>query len=413
MPAYRRYLTAWVFATIGTFMSQTAMGWLVLVLTNSPALLGLATAAYWAPSLFLAAVAGVLADRVDRRRLLVLTNSSAAVFALVLALLTSLGLVEYWHVLVLSLLLGLAFTIQQPAAQAVVSTIVPREALGNAIALNAAQFNLLRVIAPTFAGLLIAAGALALGFWVNAAALGIVAFLIAGVAIPSTRLADRAQAAMWTDLREGVRYVTGNRSLATVVLLPAVPALLVLNYYTFIPIYARDILATGPEGIGLLTGAVGFGALAGSLSLAWLRPSGGSGRLIVGSMVIVGLSLATFAVSRSLPVSMLALLLIGAFQVQFYSTTNVMIQVLVPARLRGRVLSLYLLTSIGLIPIASLAGGAIAEVAGVEAVLAAGGLLSVAIALTVAVFERDIIRLRASQVPSDSTSEAGAPAGDP
>jgi MFS family permease len=191
--------------------------------------------------------------------------------------------------------------------------------------------------------------------------------------------------------------------LATIVLLPAVPALLVLNYNTFIPIYARDILATGPEGIGLLTGAVGLGALAGSLSLAWLRPSGGSGRLIVGSMLIVGISLTTFAVSRSLAISMATLLLIGAFQVQFYSTTNVLIQVLVPARLRGRVLSLYLLTSIGLIPIASLAGGALAEVLGVEAVLAAGGVLTVGIAIVVALVEGEVLRLRASMasVPAD------------
>jgi len=255
------------------------------------------------------------------------------------------------------------------------------------------------MIAPGLAGIFIAADALDLGFWMHAGAFAVVAALLAGIHIPSTRLADRAQAALWTDLRDGVRHVASNRALATIVLLPAVPALLVLNYNTFIPIYARDILATGPEGIGLLTGAVGLGALAGSLSLAWLRPSGGSGRLIVGSMLIVGVSLTTFAVSRSLPVSMAALLLIGAFQVQFYATTNVLIQVLVPARLRGRVLSLYLLTAIGLIPIASLGGGAAAEIVGVEAVLAVGGILTVAIALAVAVLERELIRLKAVAVP--------------
>jgi sugar phosphate permease len=142
------------------------------------------------------------------------------------------------------------------------------------------------------------------------------------------------------------------------------------------------------------------------LSLATLRPSGGSGRLIVGAMAIVGVSLATFAVSRSLPLSMLALTLIGTFQVQFYSTTNTMIQVLVPARLRGRVLSLYTLTSIGLIPVANLAGGALAETIGVETVLAAGGILTVLIAVAVAVLEPDILRLRAAHI---STREAGDP----
>ena len=166
-----------------------------------------------------------------------------------------------------------------------------------------------------------------------------------------------------------------NRVLATIVLLPAVPALFVLNYLTFIPIYARDILgdrAGGPRAAHRARS--GSGPLVGALSLAALRPSGGSGRLVLGGLGIVGVALTTFAVSRSLPLSMLALALIGTFQVSFYSTTNTLIQVLVPARLRGRVLSLYLLTSIGLIPIAQPRRRARSpSTLGVEVVLAAGG----------------------------------------
>ena len=386
-------------------MGQTAQGWLVLILTNSPALLGLAGTAAGLPTLFLALFAGVLADRTDRRRLLVVTNIVGALVAATLALLTTLDVVEYWHVILLAFLGGLTFTIQQPANQAVVSTIVEPKALGNAIALNAAQFNSLRIVAPTLAGLFIAAGALELGFWVQAAGFAIVAFIIARLPIPSTHDADRAQAALWTDLADGVRFVRSNRVLATIILLPAVPALLVLNYITFLPVYARDILGIGPAGIGLLTGAIGVGALFGSLSLAALRPSGGSGRLILGALAMIGISLATFAVSRSLPISMAALLVIGAFQPQYYATTNYLIQVLVPARLRGRVLSLYLLTSIGLIPIANLVGGAIAESIGVEAVLGAGGILTVAIVALVATFEREVVRLRGTQIASTPRTE--------
>jgi MFS family permease len=386
-------------------MGQTTQGWLVLVLTNSPALLGLAGTATGLPTLFLAVFAGVLADRVDRRRLLVATNLVGALIAFTLALLTTLGVVEYWHVLVLAFLGGLTFTIQQPANQAVVSTIVERKSLGNAVALNAAQYNSLRIVAPALAGIFIAAGALQLGFWVQAGGFAMVALIIARLPIPTTREADRVQAALWTDLADGVRFVRANRVLATVVLLPAVPALLVLNYLTFLPVYARDILEVGPAGIGLLTGAIGVGALSGSLSLAAFRPSGGSGRLIVGAMTVVGLSLATFAVSRSLPLSMAALLLIGAFQVQFYSTTNVMIQVLVPARLRGRVLSLYLLTSIGFIPVANLVGGAIAEVVGVDMVLAAGGVLTIGVAGLVALLQPEVLRLRAAHFSMQEATE--------
>jgi MFS family permease len=406
-PVFRRYLLAGSLLTIGGFMMQTAQGWLVLLLTNSPALLGLAGAVTGLPTLVLAPLAGVLADRLDRRRLLIITNTSGALIGLTLAILTSTGLVAYWHILVLAFLGGLVFTVQLPAAQSVVSTIVPRAAIGNAVALNSAQYNFLRILAPAAAGLFIAAGILQLGFWVNAAALAIAAYITSTLVIPSTRSADRAQAALWHDLRDGVRYVLANRLLTVVVLLPAVPALFVLSYLTFIPLYARDILGTGAAGIGFLTGSIGVGALIGALSLATLRPSGGSGRLILGAMVIVGCALTTFAVSRSLPLSMLALLLIGMFQVQFYSTTNVLIQVLVPARLRGRILSLYTLTSIGLLPVANLVGGALAETIGVETVLAAGGILTVTVAIATAVLEPAMLRLRATHVQPHADDAVG------
>jgi MFS family permease len=387
-------------ATVGGFMQQTSQGWLVLVLTNSPALLGLAGAVAGLPTLFLAIVAGVLADRLDRRRLLMVTNGAGALFAFTLAVLTTTGTVQYWHVLVLAFLAGLALTVQMPASQAVVSTIVDRRSIGNAVALNSAQYNLTRIVAPALAGVFIAAGSLALGFWVNAVALALVVVLIAGLTIPSPHTADRVQAALWLDLQAGVRYVAANRVLAIVVLLPAVPALFVLNYLTFIPVYARDILGTGALGLGLLTGSIGIGALVGALSLATRRPSGGSGRLMLGGLGIVGASLTVFALSRSLPLSMTALALQGAFQVAYYSTTNTLIQVLVPARLRGRVLSLYVLTSIGLIPVANLVGGAIAQVLGVPVVLAAGGLFTIACVALVALGQPSVARLRAAHLSS-------------
>ena len=395
---YRRFLLSSMIATVGGFMQQTSQGWLVLELTNSPALLGLAGAVAGLPTLFLAIVAGVLADRLDRRRLLMLTNGASGLCALALAILTTLGIVQYWQVLVFAFLSGVALTVQMPASQAVVSTVVDRKLIGNAVALNSAQYNLTRIVAPALAGLFIAAGSLALGFWVNAVALGIVVVLIAGLTIPSPHTADRVQAALWRDLQDGVRYVAANRVLATVVLLPAIPALFVLNYLTFIPFYARDILQTGAAGLGLLTGSIGVGALVGALSLASMRPSGGSGRLMLGGLGIVGASLTIFALSRSLPLSMAALALQGAFQVAYYSTTNTLIQVLVPARLRGRVLSLYVLTSIGLIPVANLVGGAFAEVVGVPIVLAAGGILTIAVVAALALLQPSVARLRAAHL---------------
>lgn len=404
-PLYRRYLLAGMFGTVAAFMLQTAQGWLVLVLTNSPALLGLAGAVAGVPALVLAVFAGVVADRVDRRRLLIATNSGSAVLGLILAVLTTLGVVQYWHVLVLAFLMGVTFAFQMPASQALVSSIVDRSAIGNAVALNSAQYNLLRILAPGVAGLFIAAGSLALGFWVYVIALVVVVVLLYGLHVPETRSQVRVQTALWLDLKDGLRYVMADRVLGILVLLPAVPALLVLNYLTFIPVYARDILATGPAGLGLLTGGIGVGALAGALTLASRRPSGGSGRLVLGALGIVGVALMVFALSRSLPVSMLALAFMGMFQVAYYSTTNTLIQILVPPRLRGRVLSLYFLTSIGVIPIANIVGGAIAESLGVEVVLAAGGLLTVLIVVAVALLEPRVGRLRAAHLSASEASD--------
>jgi MFS family permease len=390
-----------MFGTVGGFMQATSQGWLVLVLTNSPALLGLAGAAAGAPTLLIAVFAGVLADRLDRRRLLVATNLAGAACAATLAVLTTIGTVEFWHVVALAFLAGVALTVQMPASQAVVSSIVDRTSIGNAVALNSAQYNLGRIVAPAAAGILIAEGGIALGFWVNAVALGVVALLLAGLAIPQPRELDRVQAALWRDLQDGIRYVAADRVLVILVLLPAVPALFVLSYITFIPVYARDILDTGPIGLGLLTGSVGVGALGGAVSLATLRPSGGSGRLMLAGLAVAGASLVTFAVSRFVPLSMLALAVLGLCQVMYYSTTNTLIQVLVPARLRGRVLSLYVLTSIGLIPVANLVGGAVAGAVGVPAVLAFGGAVTLASAAGVALAEPRVAGLRAAALVLD------------
>jgi MFS family permease len=386
-------------ATLGAFMQATAQGWLVLQLTNSPALLGLVGAVSGLPTLLLAVVAGVMADRLDRRLILAIGYWVGAILAVVLGALTSLGIVEYWQVVAIALLGGVVVTIQMPAGQAIVSSIADRALLGSAIALNSAQYNLARIIGPSIAGIAIAAGGLALSFWGNAATLVIAGIIIARLPIPAQRPTDRTAAALWGDLRDGVRYAAADRVVATLVVLAAVPALFVLSYLTFLPVVARDVLTAGAPGLGLLTGSIGVGALAGALLMASRRPSGGSGRLVLAGLGSVGLSLLVFAESRFLPLSMLALAALGASQVAYYSSTNTLIQVRVPPRLRGRIHSLYVLTSIGLLPVGNLAMGAIAEVTGVPVVLAGGALVTIAAAGAVAVGRPTLRRL-----------EAGAPA---
>lgn len=392
-------------------MQATSQGWLVLQLTNSPGLLGLVGAIAGLPTLFLAVVAGVLADRLDRRRLLAWSYAAAALLSGTLTVLTVTGTVQYWHVAVIAFAGGVLLTVQMPASQAIVSTVVDRTALGGAIALNSAQYNLMRIVGPSIAGLAIAAGGLALGFWVNTVALGVVAAIFIRLPLPPTRTLGRLQAALWGDLRDGVRHVTADPILSALVLLAAAPALFILSYLTFLPVYARDILAIGAPGLGLLTGSIGIGALAGALLMASRRPGGGSGRLLLAGLVAMSLSLTTFALSRFVPLTCVALAVLGASQVAYYSTTNTLLQTRVPARLRGRVHSLYVLTSIGLLPLGNLVAGAIAERLTVPPVLAAGGVATLAITILAAVLRPELAWLRPGGAgqPSPAEPAAGSP----
>jgi MFS family permease len=394
-PIYRRFILAAFIGTLGGWMQTTAQGWLVLELTDSPALLGVTSAVQSAPVLFFSMVAGVLADRVDLRRLLVATQASGALLAGALAVLTSTGVVQFWHVVVIAGLAGSAQAFGMPAYQAVVSTIVDRSAIGNAIALNSAQFNLGRIVGPSVAGFAIAVGGLALAFWANALSFVVVAVVIALLPIRSPSTLARVEASLWSNLMDGIDYLRRTPIIRVLVLLAAVPALFVLNYLVLMPVYARDILGIGARGLGVLTAAVGVGALSGALAVAVLRPAGGDGRLVLAGLTVASTALIAFAVSRWLALSLVALAVLGAAQVAYYATTNTLIQVLVPARLRGRVVSLYILTSLGVIPIGSLLAGLVAQRFGATVALAGGGALTLVAVVAVAIAVPRLSALRA------------------
>jgi MFS family permease len=379
-------------------MQTTALGWLVLDLTESPALLGLTSAVGMSPNLVLALVAGVLADRVDRLRLLVATQAAGGLLAATLAILVTTSLVEFWHVLVIALLAGCASALGLPAFQAIVSTLVDRSAIGNAVALNSAQFNLGRIIGPTAAGAAIAAGGLALAFWANALAFFVVVLVLLSIRLRSPAAMVRAEAGLWANLIDGIDLVRRDRTVRTLVLLAGVPALFILNYLVLMPVYARDILDVGASGLGLLTAAVGVGALAGALTVAVLRPGGGSGLLALAGLTASSVAVIVFALSRWLPLSLVALAALGAAQVAYFATTNTLLQVLVPARLRGRVMSLYMLTSLGVTPFGSLLAGLVAERFGPTVALASGGVLTIVIVGAVVVAVPEIVRVRAESV---------------
>lgn len=400
-PVYRRFLGTAFLGNVGVWMQVTAQGWLVLGLTDSAAALGVASAAGIAPVLALSLLGGVLADRVDRRRILMSAQFAAAAFAAVLAVLTTTGRVEYWQVLVLAVLTGSATALSMPAFQAIVSTLVPRAVLGNAIALNAAQFNLSRIIGPVAAGAAIAAGGLAVAFWINAAMLVVVGVVVSRLPLADAAGAGRAQASLWSNLVDGLRYVRGQPTVAVLLALAAVPGLFMLNYLALLPVMARDVLGLGAGGLGVLTAAIGVGALTGSLTVAIVRPSGGSGRLLVLGLAVASVALIGYGSSTSVPLSLALLAVLGAAQVAYYATTNTLLQILVPGRLRGRVLSLYILTSFGAIPIGNLAAGALAEGFGAPLALAGGGVLTLLVLALIVAAYPPLRHLRVTR-PADS-----------
>ena len=393
--------------SVGSWMQATAQGWLVLELTNSPAAMGLVSALQSLPILALSAFAGVFADRVDRRRLLTRTQLAAACVALTLAVLTTTGKIEFWHVAVLAVLAGTVTSIQTPAYQAIVASLVDRSAIGSAVALNSAQFNLSRIIGPAIAGVAIAAGGLGLAFWGNTFALLLVVAILATLKLAPHSALDRGDASVWANLMDGVRYVRSRRVIAALVLLAGVPALFLLNYLVLLPLFARDVLQIGAAGLGLLSGSIGVGALAGALVLAVLRPSGGSGRMLLGALLVGSAAEVVFAASRIVPLSVVALAVLGACQVLYYATTNTLLQILVPARLRGRVMSLYILTSWGLVPLGTLLAGVVAERSSPTLALMAGGLITMAAVVAVALAVPELRRIGAGASASIEPSAVG------
>ena len=366
-------------------MQTTAQGWLVLRLTDSPAALGLTYFATLSPTLFLSLYAGVLADQVDRRRLLLATQVAVAVSAATLALLVTTGAVAFWHILLVAVVAGTAQALGMPAMQALVPMLVERRILGSAIALTSAQFNLSRILGPAAAGLLVASVGEGASFWLNAAAVAVLVYVLRTIRVPRSEGIDRAEAGLWSNLLDAFRYVRRQRVLSALIVLAAPPAFFVLPYLALMPLYARDILGIGAAGLGLLTGSVGVGALCGAIAVALFRPEGGSGRVLVVGLLATAVAVATFGVSGNVWLSCAALAVLGAASTTYYTSTQTLVQLLAPPRLRGRILSIQTLMQIGLLPVGSLLAGAVATVIGAPATFLGGGLLTiVALAATLA-----------------------------
>jgi MFS family permease len=357
--AYRQFLLASLAGSMGGWIAGTAQGWLVLDLTGSSAALGWTSAAGGVSFLLLLPIAGVLADRIETRGLIIWTRIVVAVCAAVLALLVSTGVVTVTHIIILALISGCAYALATPALQAMIGSLVRPNEVGAAVGLNSAQFNLARVVGPPIAGLAVAAGHIALAFW--GSAVGALVALVAFRRLPIVHRRRDAHGPLLHSMREGVQWLRARPELFALVILTGAPALLTLNYLVLLPVFARDELGVGPAGLGLLASGAGLGAFSGAMIVSIGHPSGGSGRFMLGALSVMTVAVLVFSLSSSFALSLAALGVVGGAQVAYYATANALLQTQVPTPVLGRVLSLYAFVSQGLIPIGSILIGQLAD----------------------------------------------------
>lgn len=361
-----------VISNIGTWMQMVAQGYLVYQLTHSPFALGLVGFVRAVPIFTFSLFAGVVADRVDRRILLIVTQSLAGIFALILGILTSSGVVTVWMIMILSFCSAAVASFDNPTRQALVPDIVGKEYIANAVALQSAAFNGTGVLGPSLAGLALGFIGTAACFYINA--VSFLAVIIALFMMSSVPHRSQRKQSMLQNLREGFRYVRGNRVVAALLLQICLVGLLGRPYTQLMPAMQRDVLHVGASGLGMLLAFSSIGALIGALAIASLSNFQHRGVLLVVSIGIFGAALIGFAVSRSFPLSLGILVFVGGAATMSMSTTNMLIQMRVPAEFRGRIMSMYTMIAMGSMPLGSMILGTVASFISVPTTLLIGGI---------------------------------------
>ncbi len=371
----------------GTWMQSTAQGWLVYSITKSPFYLGLVATASSLPVLLFTLIGGVVADRLMKRKLLVITQTLSMLPALSLAVLIDLKLVTVWQIMLFATLLGTVNAFDVPARQSFLVEMVQKGRLLNAIALNSAAFNGARIIGPFFAGLTIASIGVAACFYVNA-----VSFLAAIAALLMIRTKSEAGKGLFLkpsadadssgrlsvlirDLREGLSFVRGEKNIFRILLLVATFSLFGIPFVTLLPVFAEDILKVGPKGLGILAGASGVGALIAAVFIAFKGEIEKKGRLMTAAGLIFCAALLSFSLSKDYPASIMILVLAGWGMVSFLAVANSFIQLSTPDLLRGRVMSFYAFVFLGIAPVGNALMGSIAHVVGTDRTVSIGSFL--------------------------------------
>ena len=397
---YRLYFIGQLISVSGTWMQTMAQDWLVLRLTDRAVPLGIATALQFGPLLLLGAWGGLLADRSDKRKVLIATQAAFGLQALVLGLLVLAGMAELWHVYLMAFLFGCTTAVDMPARQAFVSELVGPDRLVNAVGLNSALFNSARMVGPALGAVVVAGAGLAPAFLANAASYLAVIVGLALINPGELYLNERAPASRG-QVREGLRYVWRTPVLRSTILLVAVIGTLAMNQRVILPLLARFTFNGGPEAYGMLASVLAAGSVAGALATAARqRPSR---RLMLGAATALGLTSLIAAAAPTLALATVALIPVGVTTMLFLATANTTLQLNSDPSMRGRVMALYGLVFLGAAPAGGMLTSWLAEHFGARSglVLAGAGALS-AVLLAVLGGRR---RARAAPAPAEPEVE--------
>jgi MFS family permease len=371
---YRLFFAGQGISLIGTWMTQLATVWLVYHLTNSALMLGVVGFTSQIPNLLLTPFGGVFADRFSRHRILIGTQILAMVQSLTLAALALSGVIQIWHILALSLLQGIISAVDAPARQVFVTELVDRrEDLANAIAINSTMFNGARLIGPAIGGLLIAQVGEAYCFLIDGLSyIAVIAALLAMKFQP--KQIPRLEGNPLQIIKEGFDYAFSCPPIRSILLISSLVSLMGMQYTVLVPVFADKILKGNAQTLGFLMAASGIGALAGGIYLVSRTTVIGLGKLIIIGPGILGIGLITFALSRFLPLSLLAMSVIGLGTILQIAAGNTVLQTIVDDDKRGRVMSLYTMSFLGITPFGSLLGGALADRIGATDTLIIAGI---------------------------------------
>ncbi len=373
-------------SSIGFWIQTVGQGWQVLQLTNSALLLGLVVFAATLPNIVLSLFGGVIADRFNRRWLLVITQTAYMTTATLLGVLTTLHVITVWQIIIMALINGTFSSVGFPAWQTFIGELVQPEQLRQGIALNSMQFNLSRVVGPAIGGLSVGIFGIAGSYYLNAISYLAVLFpLFILHTVRKQQLSE--QKSMWRGLGEGLRYVSQRPALQMVLLLQFLIAFLVFPYVTLLPIFAGNIFHIGATGLGILNAAAGTGAMVGSILVVMLtKRMHHSVRVLALLCMIGGSSCIAFALSRSLQPSLLLLVITGSCTVMSMTITNTTVQSMTPENKRARVLSIWVMLTFGIAPLGNLVAGWVAQMIGAPSTLASGGLLCLVGGMAIALY---------------------------